>query len=59
MDEIIKQRSFEAKKIHVGYRDMQRGDISGKAFADDVVVITEYKKHRNMWNTPGKPNVNE
>lgn len=55
MDEIIKECSRTTKKLHVGYKNMQRVDISEGAFADDVVIVTENEKHLqknlDIWNT--------
>uniref|UniRef100_V5GWZ6 Retrovirus-related Pol polyprotein n=1 Tax=Anoplophora glabripennis TaxID=217634 RepID=V5GWZ6_ANOGL len=54
MDEIIKKCALEIKKLNVGYRNLQRIDISEGAFADDVVIMAGTKKdlehNLNIWN---------
>lgn len=54
MDEILKECTKRTKKFHVGYRNMQRVEISECAFVDDVIVIAGREKDlqgsMEIWN---------
>lgn len=54
IDEIIKKCSKVTKKLHVGYKNLQRINISEGAFADDIMILTENEKdlqtNLEIWN---------
>ncbi|XP_044760185.1 uncharacterized protein LOC123317645 [Coccinella septempunctata] len=54
MDEILKEVTKRTKKYQVGYKNLQRVEISECAFVDDIIVINGREKdlQRNMeiWN---------
>lgn len=54
MDNIIKETNKKSKPLHVGYRNLQKIEISNCAFADDIVLITENKnslqENLTIWN---------
>lgn len=55
MDDLIKECSTRVKKVHVGYRKLQRVQIGECAFADDIALIaesrTELQNSLQIWNT--------
>ena len=61
MDDIItKCNEIINKKLHVGYKNLKKVEISECAFADDIVIITEtakdLEKQIKIWNETLKEN---
>lgn len=52
MDDIINIWTKRVKKLTVGYRNLQLVQISGGAFADDVVIMGEMEENlrKNLVN---------
>lgn len=60
MDELIRETEQRTKTVHIGYRNMERIEISECAFADDIAIIAgnekDLKEKLNVWNEVLKNN---